>query len=375
MDPVISALIGFITGALATWGAVSAFGGSLFGGSRGGREIIASAIEHRLAMGPNIVAIGGGTGLSTLLGGLKGFTRNITAVVTVTDEGGSSGRLREEWGVLPPGDIRNCIVALAENDSALQRILSFRFDRGGLKDHSLGNLILLAATELYGDFGMAVKEMNKLLAIRGQVLPVTLEPVVLFGQTADRVVRGEMEIAGVGSELVKIWLEPRDPKPLPEVLSALESADLIVLGPGSLFTSVLPNLLVDRVAHKVRISKAPKVYVSNIMTQPGETDKFGFMDHVEWVAGVLGDYPDMVIANSAQLPKGALNRYLSQGAAPVYPSAKEEERLRASGCRLIKGDLVGSESQKGLLRHDPKKLAELLIRIAREVKEGELWRT
>lgn len=375
MDPLISAIIGFLTGGLAVWGAsrVIPLGMGSEGGS--GQKVMASAIGHRLSLGPKIVAIGGGTGLSTLLSGLKGFTRNLTAVVTVTDEGGSSGRLRSEWGVLPPGDIRNCIVALAESDSSLQRMLAFRFDRGDLRGHSLGNLMLLAITEMYGDFGRAVKELNKLLAIRGQVLPVTLESVALFAQLGDRVIRGEEEISRHGDQIERLWLEPRDPEPLPEVMEAVDSADLIVLGPGSLFTSVLPNLLVDRLSHRVRLSKAPKVYVSNIMTQPGETDHFGFLDHVDWISSVLGCLPDAVVANSARLPKDALDRYLNQGAVPVYPTEEEEEVLRQRGCPVVKADLVGSDSEKGLLRHDPKRLAETLVRLAREAKEGDLWRT
>jgi len=189
--------------------------------------IMTNAVEYRLSFGPRIVTIGGGTGLSTLLSGLKGFTRNITAVVAVTDEGGSSGRLRQEWGMLPPGDIRNCIVALAENDSSLNRLLNFRFDRGELKGHNLGNLILLATTEMMGDFQRAVEELNKLLAIRGQVLPVTTENVTLKGETKDgRIVKGELEVSDNGSKLAKLWIEPCNAPTLEGVKKALNSADL-----------------------------------------------------------------------------------------------------------------------------------------------------
>ena len=235
-------------------------------------RIMSNALEYRLSLGPRVVAIGGGTGLSTLLGGLKGFTRNITAVVAVTDEGGSSGRLRQEWGMLPPGDIRNCIVALAENDSSLNSLLNFRFDRGELKGHSLGNLILLATTEMMGDFQRAVEELNKLLAIRGQVLPVTTDNVTLKGEPADgRLVSGELEISDNGSRLAKLWIEPADPEALTGVKRAFSEAEIIVLGPGSLFTSVLPNLLLSDMAKLLRESKVPIVYIANLMTQPRET--------------------------------------------------------------------------------------------------------
>ena len=181
------------------------------------------AIERRLSSGPFIVAVGGGTGLSTLLKGMKAFTRNITAVVAVTDEGGSSGRLRTEWGVLPPGDVRNCMVALAENDNSLKQLLDFRFDRGELAGHSLGNLLLLAVSELCGDFRVAVEQMNHLLAIRGRVLPVTTEPISLAGTTKDGTrVRGELEISRNGRKIKEIWLEPQNARPLAEVLQAVD---------------------------------------------------------------------------------------------------------------------------------------------------------
>ncbi|EFQ23893.1 protein of unknown function UPF0052 and CofD [Aminomonas paucivorans DSM 12260] len=378
MDPLLGAGLGFFAGAFAAWGTrllLERERGTRTGGARR-QDVMASAIEYRLSMGPRIVAIGGGTGLSTLLSGLKGFTRNLTAVVTVTDEGGSSGRLRQEWGVLPPGDVRNCLVALAENDNALQRILSFRFDRGELAGHSLGNLILLATTELAGDFQRAVEELNKLLAIRGKVLPVTTESVVLVGETNSGLrVKGELDVSAHGSELNRLWLEPRHAEPLSEVLQAIRGAEIIVLGPGSLFTSILPNLLLEKVALEVRAAAAPKIYVANLMTQPGETEGLSLLEHVDWITSVLGSLPDVVVANQAPIPPDILDRYRQQGAQPLRLSAEEERFLNDAGTLVLQGDFVGLQPAGGYLRHHTQRLSEALVRFSRDAKEGGSWRT
>lgn len=322
-------------------------------------------MEYRLSMGPRIVAIGGGTGLSTLLGGLKGFTRNITAVVAVTDEGGSSGRLRQEWGMLPPGDIRNCIVALAENDSSLNSLLNFRFDRGELKGHSLGNLILLATTEMMGDFQRAVEELNKMLAIRGQVLPVTTENVVLKGETKDgERLTGELEISDHGRELAKLWIEPSDAEPLDAVKRALSEAEVIVLGPGSLFTSVMPNLLLTEMAALLRDVKVPIIYIANLMTQPKETEGMNIVAHVDWIASILGTVPDYILANQSAIPEEFVTRYASIGAEPLYLSAKEEEYLESLGSEIIYGDYCEIKNGK-YLRHNAKHLSETIMEIVR----------
>lgn len=333
------------------------------------RDIMNNAVEYRLSMGPRIVTIGGGTGLSTLLYGLKGFTRNITAVVAVTDEGGSSGRLRQEWGMLPPGDLRNCIVALAENYSSLNSLLNFRFDRGELKGHNLGNLILLAETEMMGDFQKAVQELNKLLAIRGQVLPVTTETVTLKGETSSgEQLSGEMEISDNGSRLAKLWLEPGNAQPLEEVKKALDGADLIVLGPGSLFTSVMPNLMLPEVARILRDSPVPIVYVANLVTQPKETESMNILAHVDWIAGILGAVPDYLIANQDVVPEEFVASYGKSGAEPLYLSAEEEKYLESLGMTVIYGNLV-SIKDGVYLRHDAQALSETIIRLAREARE------
>ena len=331
------------------------------------REILSSAIRYRLSQGPNIVAIGGGTGLSTLLRGLKGFTRNITAVVTVTDEGGSSGRLRVEWGVLPPGDVRNCIVALAENDNALRRILDFRFDRGELAGHSLGNLMLVAVTELCGDFRLAVEEMNNLLAIRGRVLPVTNDHVMLAGETKDKkIVYGELEISKNGSNLNEVWLEPEEAKPLKEILEAVDESDLIVLGPGSLFTSIIPNLLIQEFADKVKRSKTPKIYVCNLMTQPDETEGMNIVQHVEWISGAMGCVPNYVIVNKAPMPEDLLEKYNKDGAFPLLLDRHQASRIKRMGCEIIEGEFV-EVTKDNVVRHDSLKLAEILYRQCRMI--------
>lgn len=342
---------------------------SFYGSSRKKKAAISRAVEYRLSMGPYVAALGGGTGLSTLLRGLKSFTRNIVAVVTVTDEGGSSGRLREEWGVLPPGDVRNCIVALAENDSALRRLLDFRFDRGALAGHSLGNLMLLAISEQYGDFRRAVEEMNNLLAIRGRVLPVTTEAVSLVAETAGgERIRGELSISEHGSEIRKIWLEPLDARPVADVLRAIEEAEIIALGPGSLFTSVIPNLLVSKVAERLRNTAVPKVYICNLMTQPGETDGFSLADHVGWIASTMGMPPDYVIANTGKIPPHIMEKYGKEGAVPLVATDRDREKLEDMGCLLLEGNFV-QIIDGSLLRHDGQALSHLLIRLCRELKE------
>ncbi|NLX84033.1 MAG: uridine diphosphate-N-acetylglucosamine-binding protein YvcK [Synergistaceae bacterium] len=331
--------------------------------------VMTSAVEYRLSLGPRIVTIGGGTGLSTLLAGLKGFTRNITAVVAVTDEGGSSGRLRQEWGMLPPGDIRNCIVALAENDSSLNRLLNFRFDRGELKGHNLGNLILLATTEMMGDFQSAVEELNKMLAIRGQVLPVTTETVTLIGETKEgNIVKGELDVSDNGSKLAKLWIEPSNASPLEGVKKAIIAADLIVLGPGSLFTSVLPNLLLKEVSDLLKVSTVPIVYVANLVTQPKETEGMNILAHVDWVASVLGTVPDYLLANQAPIPEEFRNRYGKIGAEPLFLSGEEEKYLQSLGTTVIYGDFVTIKDEV-YLRHNAQNLSEAIIKLARKNRD------
>ncbi len=332
-----------------------------------GQKTMSNAIEYRLSMGPFIVALGGGTGLSALLHGLKSFTRNITAIVTVTDEGGSSGRLKQEWGVLPPGDVRNCIVALAENDNALKRLLDFRFDRGELRGHSLGNLMLLAVTELHGDFRTGVEEMNNLLAIRGRVLHVTTEVVSLVGEKKDgSIIRGELEISAHGRFLRDIRLEPPDVKPLPDVIRALSDADMIVLGPGSLFTSVIPNLLVPHVARKIRESSGPVVYVSNLMTQPNETKACRFRPRPLDIENSR-EVPLYVIVNDSEMWKPLLGKFANAGAVLCISQLKRkipsESKLQSRPGNYVR------IHEGCLIRHDGQALSETLMKIQRNSRD------
>lgn len=363
-------MINFVLGIFTTLFILFLFGRVRF---RSDSPVIQRAINRRLSSGPYILAVGGGTGLSTLLRGIKAYTRNITAVVAVTDEGGSSGRLRNEWGMLPPGDVRNCIAALAENDNALRKILDFRFDRGELAGHSLGNLLLLAVTEMSGDFSRAVEQMNHLLSIRGRVLPVTTEAISLAGKTKDGLnVRGELKISEHGRDLQAIWLEPAHAKPLPEVLSAVDEADVILLGPGSLFTSVIPNLLLTDFADKLKDSDVPKIYICNLMTQPEETQGMNIVQHLDWVSAALGCVPDFVIANSEEIPEDIIEAYRKEGAGPLYLDHHQREAIRNMNCICVEAPIMSvfeSDKEGRVLRHDPQKLASVILRLIRKIDE------
>ena len=252
--------------------------------SRKGNNSLLERLYRRskLNKGAKIVAIGGGTGLSMLLKGIKKYTNNITAVVTVGDDGGSSGRLREEMGVLPPGDIRNCIAALADDEDLITKLFQYRFKTGeGLEGHSFGNLFLTALCAITGNMVRAVKESSNVLNIRGVVLPATLDDMKLAAKFEDgRIIKGESNIPEAHGKIERLFTEPSDCQALPEVIAAIHDADLIILGPGSLYTSVIPNLLVSGIAEAVFQSGAKKIYVCNIMTQPGETDNYTVASHV-----------------------------------------------------------------------------------------------
>jgi uncharacterized cofD-like protein len=328
---------------------------------RGDHRLVELLVQHRaLPRGPRIVAIGGGTGLSTLLRGLKAYAAHLTAVVTVTDDGGSSGRLRRELGILPPGDINDCLVALAEVEPVMTRLFQYRFDRGDLAGHSFGNLFLASMVGVGGDLVSAVRLASRVLAIRGQVLPATADQAVLGAEFMDgTVVEGESAIPLLRKPIRRVYLNPPNVRAVPEVLEALAQADLILLGPGSLFTSVLPNLLVPGIAVGLRRASAPVVYIVNVMTQPGETDGFRASDHVRTVVEHLGGgVVDVALVNT-QMPRNraVLERYQEQGAFPVEPDL---ERIRHLGVEAVGRPLM---SETDLLRHDPARLAQAVLEI------------
>lgn len=322
-----------------------------------------------LLKGPKIVVIGGGTGLSTMLRGLKNYTSNITAIVTVGDDGGGSGVLREDLGILPPGDIRNCILALARTEPLMEELLQYRFKDGRLKNQNFGNLFLAAMDGISDNFEDAVQKMSSVLAVKGKVLPVTLEDMVLEAELENgNRVRGESiigeEVIEQDSRIKKLKIFPEDAKALDDAISAIEDADAIVLGPGSLYTSILPNLLVKDITRSIKKSKALKLYICNIMTQPGETQKFSVSDHIKVIFDHCGrDIIDCVIANEESIHPDLRDKYYAEGSDIVNLDIEELEKL---GVDVVKDDLT--ETQKTYVRHNAQKLAKIIIETVMERK-------
>ena len=315
--------------------------------------------KRQLKRGPKVVVIGGGTGLSVLLRGLKHYTSNITAIVTVTDDGGCSGKLRGELGILPPGDLRNNLMALADGDNLLEDLFNYRFSRGkDLEGRNLGNLLLAAMTDLTGDMNRSLKELSKVLAVRGTVLPSTLSNVTLKAQMDDgSEVYGETEIVKHPGRIVQIQLVPEDCEPVEDTLKAIQEADAVIIGPGSLYTSIIPNLLIKKIAEAVSTSRSQVYYVCNVMTQPGETDFFTAADHVKAIkANVPCLRIDKVIVNTGSIPKSHAERYRIKGA---YPVILDEKALKQLGVKIHKADLVNLSD---LVRHDSDKLARVIMK-------------
>lgn len=342
-----------------------------------------------------IVSLGGGTGLSTLLTGLKAYypadpapdllemvlekaagvarlqITDLSAIVAVSDDGGSSGRLRREFQVLPPGDIRNCMVALSGDEALLGRLFQFRFASGrGLKGHSFGNLFLTALTGITGDFQEAIQVSSEVLAIRGHIYPSTMSNVRLEAELDNgRIVRGETQISRSRRPIGRLRLSPRNCKPVPRTLEAIAQADIITLGPGSLFTSLIPNLLVRGVAEAMAQSRAARIFICNLMTQPGETSHYSAADHLRAVLEHTGGKPlfDYVLINSGSISPAALRRYRASGSQPVSagPGDTGKAELKKLGVRIVTGDYV-SEKRTGpasarWVRHDPARLAQAVL--------------
>lgn len=329
------------------------------------QEIFDLLYEKRKSnKGPEIVAFGGGTGLSNLLRGLKKYSDNLTAVVTVADDGGSSGRLRDEMGILPPGDIRNCLVALADREPLMEKLFQHRFQaEGELAGHSFGNLYIAAMTEVLGDFEEAIRASSKVLAIRGKVLPATNEDIKLGAIYHDQEKRiGESAIPVYDKEIKKVFLYPENASTTPEVKISIQQADVIIIGPGSLYTSILPNLLVKGIVKAIKQSQALKVYICNVMTQPGETDNYTAADHVQALIDHCGpDLFDYIIVNNQSGSAELRKKYEAEGAFPIVI---DRDRLQEQGVKVIEADLLKKDSY---LRHDPLELAKLIFELSKKI--------
>ena len=330
--------------------------------------------RRRREADPRIVVIGGGTGLSTMLRGLKRQSENITAVVTVADDGGGSGMLRQDLGMPPPGDVRNCIQALANTEPTMEKLLAYRFTEGSLRGQSFGNLFLAALNGMSETFDEAVRKMSEVLAITGRVLPVTNENVYLAAEFDDgSEVTGESHIADAKKErdarIRRVRLIPERPAALPQVLEAIEAADMIVLGPGSLYTSIMPNLLTEGVARAVAESDAFRIYVLNVMTQDGETEGYTASDHIGALFSNSGERLfDWCLANDRPIPERLLERYGAEGAEPVRV---DEEAVSALGVGLLRAPVAGWAS--GYVRHEPEDLARELLRLYREKSHTRVY--
>jgi uncharacterized cofD-like protein len=309
-----------------------------------------------------VVCIGGGTGLSVLLRGLKKFPVEITAIVTVADDGGSSGRLRNDLRMPPPGDIRNVLIALADTEPLLEKVFQHRFQNGeGLAGHTFGNLMIAAMQQITGDFTTAIKELSRVLAIRGKVFPSSEQDVVLLAEMMDgTIVRGESQIPQAGKRIRRVFLLPPKPNPQVDAIQAIREADGIIIGPGSLYTSILPNLLVKEMANEIRKSQACKIYICNIMTQRGETEGFTASEHIKAIYDHVGSgLFDFTLVNNEVPPSFLKDRYASSKQSMVLPDLEEIMRL---GCHPIMDNLL---LYRSLLRHDAYRISKHILRLVR----------
>ena len=332
-----------------------------------GDELVEKVYQRRiLEKGPKIVAIGGGTGLSTLLHGLKEYTSNITAVVTVADDGGSSGRLREEFNVLPPGDIRNCLVGLADAGPLMEKLFQFRFSAGkSLEGHNFGNLFITAMSKVTGDFEAAIEASSKVLAIRGSVVPATLTKVVLkaFHKDGTETI-GESSIPKNTSPIERIAVSPDECRPTEAALEAIKKAYAIILGPGSLYTSVMPNLIIKGMYEAIKESKATKIYICNVMTQAGETGGYTASDHAKAIIEHTGKgIIDYCLINTGRIPPDLFEKYKGKDA---YPVAADKDAIERLGCKVVEANVINT---KNLVRHNSEKLAKIIVDLIGSVKK------
>lgn len=307
-----------------------------------------------------VVVIGGGTGLSAILRGLKKKNIDLTAIVTVTDDGGSSGKLRTELNMLPPGDIRNVMISLANTEPIMEQLLQYRFQQGGsLAGHNLGNLLLAALQEITGDFVLAIKELSRVLAVKGQVLPSTLQKVVLTAEYEDGTfVQGESNIPIPGKRIKRVFIEPDHADPLDEAIEEIKNADAILIGPGSLYTSIIPNLLVDQLKKTILSAKGKIIFICNVMTQPGETDYYTAYDHVKAIEDHVGQrFIQYIVVNEEEIPEEIIFQYQLKDAHPVK---SDKDLLLKNGYEVIADHLL---NYRAYLRHDADKLAEIVINI------------
>lgn len=319
-------------------------------------ELILS--NMKLSKGPRVVVIGGGTGLSVMLRGLKTKTYNLTAVVTVADDGGSSGRIRQDLDIIAPGDLRNCLVALADKEGLMEKLFAHRFGgSGNLSGHSFGNLFIAALIEVLGDVEGAMDATSKVLKVRGKVIPSSADKILLNAELSDgTIVQGESQIPRAHGKIKRVFTTPEHPRAVQSAVDAIRDADAIVLGPGSLYTSIMPNLCIPDIAAAVRESKAKKIYICNVMTQPGETDGYSVADHVKAIERQAGaPVIDFVMANNGDVDPAILQKYAAAGQYPVQIDKKE---IHKTGATLIQADLVNKETGA---THDTNKLANVLF--------------
>lgn len=314
---------------------------------------------------PRIVVIGGGTGLSVLLRGLKKVTTNISAVVTVADDGGGSGMLRDDYGILPPGDVRNCILSLADEEDIMEQLLQFRFKEGRLKGQNMGNLFIAALTELYGDFELAVEKLHDILRIKGEVIPVTSEEITLCARLKNgNVVKGEsaipFEVIRQESEIDRVFLDPRDASALPRAVNAILSADVVILGPGSLYSSIIPNLLVNGISNAVRSAGGMKILICNLMTQAGETDRFTVSKYAKEVEKYLGKgVLEYIFVNNHICSEEELLPYFENGTHQLCALEEDRRIIRDMGIVMVENNFISVSD--GFIHHDAGRVSNIIM--------------